>query len=319
LEKDAYYFPHFCVARHDRKIRRLRKELGIEGYGIFFMVLEVLREQIDFKYPIEDLDLLAEEFGTSEAKIRVVVCNYKLFEVDNDEFFFSPKLIVFMQPYLNSKEQRKIAAQRSVEARRLKAQEKDNDRLATVERPLNDRLTNAQQSKVKKSKVNESKVNKSKVNKENIYTSSTTCTLENKENHVVGDEIQIQEGKIFKFFNDNISPITPFQAETINYYLDVDGLTKGLEPKLILEVLKDSLGKSEKWSWANKVLRNCKFKGINTFEEYNFEKDNHSKKPLENKDSDYSKRYPTKIERDPELQKILDAANPPEKNPFIDD
>ncbi len=63
--KDAFYFPHFCNARHDRKLKRVRKELGLEGYGIFFMLLETLREQADYRYPIEDLDLLADEFGTS--------------------------------------------------------------------------------------------------------------------------------------------------------------------------------------------------------------------------------------------------------------
>jgi len=31
MNKDAYYFPHFANARHDRKLRRVRKELGIEG------------------------------------------------------------------------------------------------------------------------------------------------------------------------------------------------------------------------------------------------------------------------------------------------
>ena len=66
--KDAYYFPHFCTARNDRKVKRLRKELGVEGYGIFFMLLEVLREQTDFKFPTEDIDLLADEFNTSEQK-----------------------------------------------------------------------------------------------------------------------------------------------------------------------------------------------------------------------------------------------------------
>jgi hypothetical protein len=52
MEKEAYYFPHFCNARHDRKIRRLRKELGVEGYGIYFMLLETLREQQDLMYPL---------------------------------------------------------------------------------------------------------------------------------------------------------------------------------------------------------------------------------------------------------------------------
>jgi hypothetical protein len=108
--KDAYYFPHFCNARHDRKVTRLRKELGVEGYGIFFMLLEVLRDQTDFKYPLSDIDLLADEFGTSEPKVRTVICNYQLFNVDEKEKFFSPKLILYLQPYFDRVEHARIAA-----------------------------------------------------------------------------------------------------------------------------------------------------------------------------------------------------------------
>ena len=122
--KDAYYFPHFCNARHDRKIKRLRKELGVEGYGIFFMLLEVLRDQTDFRYPMNDLDLLADEIGTSESKVRVVICNYQLFDVeiiDNKQKFFSPKLLVYLQPYFTMKEQRSLAGKKSGEVRALTA------------------------------------------------------------------------------------------------------------------------------------------------------------------------------------------------------
>ena len=142
MKKDAYYFPHFCNARHDRKIKRVLKELGIEGYGIYFMVLEVLREQTDFRYPLNELDLLADEFGTSEQKVRVVVCSYNLFEVDEFNSFFSLKLIEFMQPYLKMKEQRSLAGKASAAKRLLQ--------------PFNDRSTTVQQSKVNESKVNES-------------------------------------------------------------------------------------------------------------------------------------------------------------------
>ena len=89
MQKDAYYFPHFCNARHDRKLKRVQKELGIEGYGIYFMLLEVLREQDGFKYPLDDVDLLADEFGTSEQKVNIVICNYKLFDIDETKNFFS--------------------------------------------------------------------------------------------------------------------------------------------------------------------------------------------------------------------------------------
>ena len=146
MEKEAFYFPHFCNARHDRKIRRLRKELGTEGYGIYFMLLETLREQQDLMYPLEDLDLLAEEFGVSEAKVRVTICNYELFEVDAEEKFFSPKMLVYLEPYFKMKEQRKLAGKASAE-----------------KRLLNDRSTTVQQSKGKESKVNEIKEKESKV------------------------------------------------------------------------------------------------------------------------------------------------------------
>ena len=146
MQKEAFYFPHFSNARHDRKIRRLRKELGIEGYGIYFMLLETLRDQHDMMYPLADCDLLAEEFGTSDAKIKTVLCNYELFDFDEESRFFSPKMLVYLEPYFKMKEQRVAAGKASA-----------------VKRMLNDRSTTVQQSKVKESKVNEIKVKESKV------------------------------------------------------------------------------------------------------------------------------------------------------------
>jgi len=149
MEKESFYFPHFCNARHDRKIRRMRKELGTEGYGIYFMLLETLREQHDLMYPMEDIDLLAEEFDVSEAKVRVIICNYGLFAIDEDEKFFSPKMLLYLEPYFKMKEQRKLAGQKSAAKRML------NESSTTVEQPFNDRST--KESKGKESKVKESK------------------------------------------------------------------------------------------------------------------------------------------------------------------
>jgi len=155
MEKEAFYFPHFCNARHDRKIRRMRKELGTEGYGVYFMLLETLREQHDLMYPMDDIDLLAEEFDVSEAKVRVVICNYGLFEIDVEQKFFSPKMLVYLEPYFKMKEQRKAAGLKSAAKRML------NDSSTDVQRPFNNRST--KESKVNESKVNEIKVKESKV------------------------------------------------------------------------------------------------------------------------------------------------------------
>ena len=151
MEKDAYYFPHFCNARHDRKIKRVIKELGIEGYGIFFMLLETLRDQLDFRYPLEDIDLLSDEYGTSEQKVRCVICNYQLFTVDESNKFFSPKQIFYLQPYIAMKEQRRVAGIRSGEIRKERML---NIRSTTVQRMFNEN----EQRKVKESKGKESKV-----------------------------------------------------------------------------------------------------------------------------------------------------------------
>lgn len=163
MNKDAYYFPHFSNARHDRRVRRLRKELGVEGYGIFFMLLEVLREQADFMHPIQDLDLLADEFGTSEQKVRTVISNYGLFEItedqDGEECFTSPRQVEYLEPYFRMKEQRREASKKAVEARKKKAIEKDRP---TDDRSVTDRSSPGDRppTKVKKSKVKKSKEEK---------------------------------------------------------------------------------------------------------------------------------------------------------------
>lgn len=110
MKKDAFYFPHFSNARHDRKIKRVLKDLGVEGYGLFFMLLEVLREQTDLKYPLSDVDLLADEFGTSVAKLKAIIAKYDLFQTDSDGKFFSIKQIFYLQPYFEKSERAREAA-----------------------------------------------------------------------------------------------------------------------------------------------------------------------------------------------------------------
>jgi hypothetical protein len=178
MEKEGFYFPHFCNARHDRKIKRLRKELGVEGYGIYFMLLETLRDQHDLRYPLEDIDLLAEEFNVSEQKVRVTICNYQLFEIDEEQKFFSPKMLLYLEPYYKMKEQRREAGLKSAAKRKL------SEHSTTVEQPFNDRSTTVQQSKVKESKVKESKVKESKLNESKV----NDCAIAIVENQLISFE-----------------------------------------------------------------------------------------------------------------------------------
>lgn len=51
-DKDAYFFAHDCNARNDPKILALRSVYGAEGYGVYFMLIEILREQPEYKLSV---------------------------------------------------------------------------------------------------------------------------------------------------------------------------------------------------------------------------------------------------------------------------
>lgn len=87
MSKDAYYFSHDANARHDEKILELRAELGWEGYGIFWAIIECLREASGYKYSIKRLNGLALQLSTTKEKLEQIILNFGLFSFDNDNFW----------------------------------------------------------------------------------------------------------------------------------------------------------------------------------------------------------------------------------------
>jgi hypothetical protein len=132
--KDAYFYPHYIGARNDNKIQRLRLKHGMAGYGIYFCLLEVLREQSDHKYPLSDLDLLAADFRCEQSLLDEIIKKFDLFKTDK-QHFWSPRLIDYLEPYY----QRKEAAQRAGKA--SARQRNSNDRSTDVQQAFNARST----------------------------------------------------------------------------------------------------------------------------------------------------------------------------------
>lgn len=95
--KDAYYFPHDSNAKDDPKCVLLIEQLGLEGYGIYWVLIEVLREQPDYTYPLNLLPALARRYNTTVEKVKTVVCVYDLFTIKEDKIFFSESLNRRMQ------------------------------------------------------------------------------------------------------------------------------------------------------------------------------------------------------------------------------
>lgn len=84
--KSTFYFQHDYNAANDVKILFLRQQLGMEGYGIFWFIIEQLA-QAGGRLPIKILPLLASQMQVSADKVLAVVKNYELFEIDQHEFF----------------------------------------------------------------------------------------------------------------------------------------------------------------------------------------------------------------------------------------
>ncbi len=146
-KKDAFYFSHDSNAKDDFKCMLLIEELGLEGYGIFWILVETLREQDCFKYPIRLLPSLSRKYNTTLTKMEVVIRNYNLFQIDEENFFFSQSLNRRMSLMDKAREQRKLAGIASGKAR------KKNE----IERPLNECSTDDEQIKEKKVKETKQK------------------------------------------------------------------------------------------------------------------------------------------------------------------
>lgn len=150
--KDAYYFSHDSNAKDDPKCVLLIEQLGLEGYGIFWVLIEILRDQQEYKYPMNLIPSIARKYNTSTEKVKTVILNYDLFNIENEQFFYSNSLLNRMNKYELKCAGARKAGQISAEKRKLMLNS------TNVEQTLNKRKTTVQPNKVKESKVKESKI-----------------------------------------------------------------------------------------------------------------------------------------------------------------
>lgn len=121
--KEAYYFSHDSNARNDEKILSMRMELGMEGYGIYWAIIEKMRENIDYQCS-NDYKVIAFDLRVDETTVKKVVENYGLFiKSECGKKFYSQSLLNRMEK-MNEKSEK---ARQSANARWKK---KDKDATA---------------------------------------------------------------------------------------------------------------------------------------------------------------------------------------------
>lgn len=87
--KSTNYFPHDSNARNDEKLVRLRMKHGAAGYGVYFMILERLREDTDYM-SAKDYNMIAFDLRVDAAIVKSVVEDFGLFAfTDDGKHFYS--------------------------------------------------------------------------------------------------------------------------------------------------------------------------------------------------------------------------------------
>lgn len=125
MGKDAYYFSHDSNARNDPKICAMLSVYSMEGYGWYWVIIEMLREQKSYRLRISgkyNSNALAMQMHCSPEKAAQFIqdCIHEfvgekdegLFQTDGD-FIWSNSLLRRME----KKEERSVKAKKAAEAR----------------------------------------------------------------------------------------------------------------------------------------------------------------------------------------------------------
>ncbi len=209
MKKDAFYFSHDSNARNDEKILQMRAKYGYEGYGIYWALIEIMRDSSDTKLSIKNVNAIAIGINISEKKllkfIESCIKEFSLF-VLKDGKFYSNRLLKQVRLV------KQISCKRSAIA---------------LQRHLNE-------SKVKESKSNKIKLNNTGdiplVNLKNNIQNNTEYTTEELFEYI-WQEYPKRDGKksSLRNFNATIKNENDFLdlCKSVNNYLQTDTVRKG--------------------------------------------------------------------------------------------
>lgn len=252
------YFSHDSNARNSDKLMKVRMKLGAEGYGIFFMLIERLREEEGYKSTI-DYDTLAFDLRVEPEKVKQVVENYDLFKFTEDgKYFYSDSFNERMEMMDARAQQRKSKAKKAAEARWNK-QSEDTSNAQTLPKQCS---SNAQAllNHANKIKLNKIKLNKTKINKSKVVVAETN-EAENLADEPAATTEQKQISDVLNFYENHFGMISDYIRQSILKWCN------DLNPELVKRALEISVEDNVlKFRYANAIMVDWDKKGIDTLE-----------------------------------------------------
>ena len=110
--KSTNYFSHDSNARNDEKLVRLRMKHGAAGYGVYFMVLERLREEREYM-SAKDYNMIAFDLRVDASIVKSVVEDFGLFTfTDDGKCFYSESFTRRMLVMEEARSRRSVAGKK---------------------------------------------------------------------------------------------------------------------------------------------------------------------------------------------------------------
>ena len=257
------YFSHDSNARNSDKLMKVRMKLGAEGYGIFFMLIERLREEEGYKSTI-DYDTLAFDLRVEPEKVKQVVENYDLFKFTEDgNYFYSDSFNERMEMMDVRAQQRKSKAKKAAEARWNKQSEDTSNAQALPKQCSSNAqalLNHANKIKLNKIKLNKIKLNKTKLNKSKVVVAETNETKNLADEPATTTEHK-QISDVLNFYENHFGMTSDYIRQSILKWCN------DLNPELVKRALEISVEDNVlKFRYANAILVDWASKGIDTLE-----------------------------------------------------
>lgn len=96
MRKVNNYFSHDFNARNDIKLKKVNMQLGLQGIGLYWCIIECLYENNGYLTLDDDIDLLAYELRVDKDLILNLIENFDLFKKQKNRFY-SPSVLNRLQ------------------------------------------------------------------------------------------------------------------------------------------------------------------------------------------------------------------------------
>lgn len=205
------YFSHAQNARNTPGILNIRMKYGAEGYGIYFMILERLREDINYM-SVTDYNAIAFDLRVDTSKVKAIVEDFGLFVFTEDGEYFYSKIL-----NENMELKDEISKKKSEAGKKGAAKRWGNKNIADAIAKDSSAIAEPSKNIARKEKKSKEKNSKEKQSKENNITTTPPpyIGVPNFKNQGggVGDNL-VQE--VIDIFNYSGFPnVTPSTKDTL--------------------------------------------------------------------------------------------------------